>query len=133
MDKEQLRKMKNHLKFKNGGKVEQVGLHELPEHLLLGALLLLKKILDKPEGKAMAVRLGKASMVGQAARKKKAEQPPKVFVAFPEPPPETLRTRLKEIGLRFDPKKVEWRGPVTYAEMMRAVVAAGWDRYVLRS
>jgi hypothetical protein len=133
LTKQQLRKLEGHLKHTNGGMMQQVGLHELPQEPRLGGLLLLKRILEKPEGWAMAEKLGRRAIAEQAARKKKAERPPEVFIAFPEPPPETLLKRLKEIGLRFNRRNMEWRGPADYDLMVRALVAVGWDRYVLRS
>jgi hypothetical protein len=133
MTKEQLRKLEGHLKHRNGGMIQQVGLHELPQELLLGALILLSRKLQDPAVKALALKLGKQAMAEQAAKKKQAKGPPEVFIAFPDAPPETLLKRLKEIGLRFNRRNMEWRGPVDPHLMVRAVVAAGWDRYVLRS
>lgn len=133
MTKQQLRKLEGHLKHTNGGMMQQVGLHELPQELRLGGLLLLKQILETSEGRAMAEKLGRRAMAEQAAKKKQAKGPPEIFIAFPDAPPETLLKRLKEIGLRFNRRNMEWRGPVDPDLMVRAVAAAGWDRYVLRS
>jgi hypothetical protein len=128
-----LRKHLDHLKYRNGGMVEQVGLHELPQEVILGALLLVTDNIKKPEFLAACERRGRRAMHEQAEKKRAAQEPPKVFVAFPEAPPESLLKRLKKIGLEFNRRNMEWRGPADYTVMQRIVTEAGWDQFVLRS
>lgn len=97
MSKQQLRKMEDQLKTRNRGMIQQVGLHELPRDLLLGALILLARKLREPRTRAFALKLGKQAMAKRAASKNRSKEPKDVFIVFLDPPSETLRTQLEEL------------------------------------
>lgn len=128
-----LRKHLDHLKFRNGGMIEQVGFHQFPQAIILGALLLVMDEIKKPGFLAACDKRGRHALHEQAEKKRATRQPPEVFIAFPDVPPEALRGRMKEIKLKFNHRNMEWRGPADYAAMQRIVTEAGWDQFVLRS
>jgi hypothetical protein len=134
LSKRQLRKRQDQLKFRNGGIIEQAGLHDLPLVLITGVVFRMKALLDDPREKRMALALGKAMLAEQAARKKLAQAPREIFIAFEAPPtpPEDLRKTLKALKLSFKPKLMEWRGPADYTLVKRSVIAFGWDKRVIR-
>jgi hypothetical protein len=131
MSRERLRKAEDHRKFRNGGMIQQVGLHELPSDLLLGGLLLLKRFLEKPDFKAEALKRGKKTLADLAA-KKQARKVPELIVAFDLAPPVQLLATLKSLGMTFNRRRKEWRGLVDRHGLARAIRASDWENHVDR-
>jgi hypothetical protein len=133
LNKQRLRKLQDRQKYQNGGVVEQAGLHDLPPVELLGALLFVKQMLAAPAAREETIKLGKRAMAEQAAKKREASGAPEVFIAFSDPPPPPLLQELKDLRLRFDRSRVEWRGRANLFKLQGVVRTAGWSRFVLRS
>lgn len=89
-----------------GGLVAKAGLDDLESNTLLGGLLNLKHLVTDPKMREEFARLG-----GQAFAKENQNKSP-VIVKFDEKPDEETRTKIRELGLKWNAIRSEWQGYV---------------------
>lgn len=93
-----------------GGLVSKAGLEDLESNALLGGLLNLKQLLSDQKMKEEFAHQG-----GQAFAKENQNKSP-VIVKFDEKPDEETRSKMRELGLKWNAIRGEWQG---YAEWQK--------------
>ncbi|MGN6670025.1 MAG: conjugal transfer protein TraD [Candidatus Nucleicultricaceae bacterium] len=94
-----------------GGLVAKAGLEDLESNALLGGLLHLKQLAINPKMKEEFAHQG-----GQAFAKEIQNKSP-VIVKFDEKPDEETRTKMRELGLKWNAIRGEWKGYVEIKDL----------------
>lgn len=89
-----------------GGLVSKAGLEDLDSNTLLGGLIHLKQLATDSKMKEEFAHQG-----GQAFAKENQKKSP-VIVKFDEKPDEKIRTKIREIGIKWNAIRQEWHGYV---------------------